>query len=479
MKFSTLSYSLLSAVLAATVNADSGCQEIAGNTYCNNVNMVNYKSVGFSGSYKKVTAFNDDGSCSSEDYKFNGNLAPLNEELSVHFRGPIQLKQFAVYYKGGDNGTSSSGSSSNSKRDDVNIAAVGGHHVHKKREPVMITDYVHVTETVTPGAEQPADTSSPAPAGVDGFNNPVIANVLDGGDSSSSAGSTMATSFSSSAAASSSSAAPSSSSSSSSSGSSSGSSGSSSGDGWSRTAYYNAEDSKADALVFMNNMGGSGSGVWDAAFGNSISYADSDGTSCASSPQVLKDTKIGSNKEYMIFSSDKCEGDDCGFYRKGIPAHRGFGGDTKMFLFEFSMPKEESGSGFNQDMPAVWFLNAQIPRTVQYGPKSCSCWATGCGEFDVFEVLDSGNNKLTNHLHSGQGSNDGQHGGGGSNDYFDRPTDGTLKAAVIFDGDDGGITITKVGDDVDSFDSEYGIDTVKGWAKEGDSHAATVNLKTN
>lgn len=473
MKFSTLSYSALGAVLAATVNADSGCQQIAGNTYCNSVNMVNYKSVGFSGSYKKVTSFNDDGSCSSEDYKFNGNLAPLNEELSVHFRGPIQLKQFAVYYKGGDNGTSSS---SNSKRDDVNIAAVGGHHVHKKREPVMITDYVHVTQTVTPGAEQQAaPTSSSAAAGVDGFNNPIVANVLGGGGADSS--STMATSFSSSSAASSSAAASSSSSSSSSD--SGSSSGSSSGDGWSRTAYYNAEDSKADSLVFMNNMGGSGSGVWDAAFGNSISYADSDGTSCASSPQVLKDTKIGSNKEYMIFSSDKCEGDDCGFYRKGIPAHHGFGGDTKMFLFEFSMPKEKSGSGFNQDMPAVWFLNAQIPRTVQYGPKSCSCWATGCGEFDVFEVLDSGNDKLTNHLHTGQGSDDGQHGGGGSNDYFDRPTDGTLKAAVIFDGNDGGVSITKIGDDVKTFDSDYDIDTVKGWSKEEDSHAATVNIKTN
>jgi hypothetical protein len=28
-------------------------------------------------------------------------------------------------------------------------------------------------------------------------------------------------------------------------------------------------------------------------------------------------------------------------------------------------------------------LNAQIPRTAQYGPPGCSCWASGCGELEV------------------------------------------------------------------------------------------------
>lgn len=37
-------------------------------------------------------------------------------------------------------------------------------------------------------------------------------------------------------------------------------------------------------------------------------------------------------------------------------------------------------TGFNGDMPAVWMLNANIPRTAQYGPKGCSCWESGCGE---------------------------------------------------------------------------------------------------
>jgi hypothetical protein len=32
------------------------------------------------------------------------------------------------------------------------------------------------------------------------------------------------------------------------------------------------------------------------------------------------------------------------------------------------------------DEPAIWMLNAQIPRTTQYGPSDCSCWESGCGE---------------------------------------------------------------------------------------------------
>lgn len=81
-------------------------------------------------------------------------------------------------------------------------------------------------------------------------------------------------------------------------------------------------------------------------------------------------------------------------------------------------------TGFNADMPAAWILNAQIPRTLQYG--QCSCWSSGCGEFDIFEVLDSGNQKCKSTWH-------GAHAKGASN-WFQRPTTGTQKAAVLFDG---------------------------------------------
>ena len=40
----------------------------------------------------------DSGSCSQETKTFSGKLAPLDEELSAHFRGPLKLLQFGVYY---------------------------------------------------------------------------------------------------------------------------------------------------------------------------------------------------------------------------------------------------------------------------------------------------------------------------------------------------------------------------------------------
>ena len=72
-------------------------------------------------------------------------------------------------------------------------------------------------------------------------------------------------------------------------------------------------------------------------------------------------------------------------------------------------------------MPSVWMLNAQIPRTGQY--SSCSCWESGCGEFDICEVLDSGNKKCKSTYHGNTP--------GGSSDFFDRPVTGTMKMAVL------------------------------------------------
>lgn len=57
----------------------------------------------------------------------------------------------------------------------------------------------------------------------------------------------------------------------------------------------------------------------------------------------------------------------------------GFGGADKVFFMEFSMP-HDGKTGFNGDMPSIWMLNAQIPRTIQYGNPDCSCWESGCGE---------------------------------------------------------------------------------------------------
>lgn len=109
-------------------------------------------------------------------------------------------------------------------------------------------------------------------------------------------------------------------------------------------------------------------------------------------------------------------------------------------------------TGFNADMPAVWMLNAQIPRTEQYG--NCSCWESGCGEFDIFEVLDSGDEKTKSTWHGVNSL--------GDSDYFARPTSGTMKAAVVLDGSSSTAHIIVL-DDSTSFDSTLTESTVAGY----------------
>lgn len=124
----------------------------------------------------------------------------------------------------------------------------------------------------------------------------------------------------------------------------------------------------------------------------------------------------------------------------------GFDGKNKVFLFEFSMPADNSG-GFNGNMPSIWALNAKIPRTAQYG--KCSCWDSGCGEMDLFEVLKDATDYVKSHYHANQGATSQYgKGGGGSPDYFKRPFDKPVKAAAIFN-DNGSITIKYLPGDCD------------------------------
>lgn len=192
---------------------------------------------------------------------------------------------------------------------------------------------------------------------------------------------------------------------------------------WARQAYYDASSGTADGLVFLNHMGGSGSGVFDNVNGNSLSYASKDGKSGSSSPQVLDDTLIEDDNEIVIMSDKKCN-NDCGVIRPGTVAYHGWSGNNKVFVAEVDMPLTGK-TGFNADMPSLWLLNAAIPRTNQYG--SCSCWKGGCGEFDILEVLDSGNKRCKSTIHAVSS--------GGDSNYFDRPTDKTVHVAVVFDGD--------------------------------------------
>lgn len=203
------------------------------------------------------------------------------------------------------------------------------------------------------------------------------------------------------------------------------------GSTWTRQSYYSSSAGTASNVMFLNtNGGGSVSGVWSSYFGSSLSYASSNGLSAASSPQILSDAPLSSAAEIALFTSTACTtANPCGYYRPGIPAYHGFGGASKIFLLEFSMPNDSSGN----NQPAIWLLNALIPRTQQYG--SCNCWGNtnGCGELDVFETLDAGETRMTSSIHGNQA--------GGDSDYFLRPTSGTIKAAIVLDSEQAHIKI--------------------------------------
>lgn len=118
------------------------------------------------------------------------------------------------------------------------------------------------------------------------------------------------------------------------------------------------------------------------------------------------------------------------------------------------MPEHKNCPSFNCDMPAIWALNAKIPRTAQYGKRAggdgqltCSCWDSGCGEIDLFEVLTDAQRFLKTHYHSKQGAV-GAYGGGGSPDYFDRPYTKSIQAAVLFS-PTGSVTIKILGKRID------------------------------
>ncbi|SCU95147.1 LANO_0E09450g1_1 [Lachancea nothofagi CBS 11611] len=433
------------------------CDYVSGNYYCSETDAVVYQNVGYSGSYMDVTSMDETScSCSQESVSFEGSMSPLDEELSVHFRGPLELLQFGVYYP-------SSGSSSLKKREDCDVAK--RHHDHKREAAVAV---VHVTSTMyVDGSGNQVASSNPSATAVYSTSSSLAPATTSQAQSAQTSAAAPASSSPAS-----SSVAPSSGSSSSSSApasSSSSSSGSTSGSGWNRVSYYTP--GSASNLTFMNHQGGTaGSGTWSSCFGNSISYCAADGVSGASSPQALDQVTLASNSEYMIFSGVDCSdtsSGSCGTYRNDIPAHHGFGGDTKMFVFEFKMPHDYSSS-YNQDMPAVWMLNAKIPRTLQYGNSECSCWGTGCGELDLFEILSSGSENLITHLHDGQGNNGNSQGGGGTQDYFQRPTSNSLKAAVIFNGADKTLHVVSVDGD---FGSTLSASTVQEWLNKSGSVA--------
>ncbi|SSD61687.1 related to Cell wall protein YJL171C [Saccharomycodes ludwigii] len=280
--------SVLLLFLTLSQNVSGASNQIIQKRSSNQVyDQIFFSNVGFNGYYSPVTSLGDNDTCSCEigdNVYFSGTNSPLNEPVSVHFRGPLILHKFAYY----------------------------------------TSDNFIINE----------DNSSD----------------------------------------------------------------------WTRDAYFDAASSAAENVTFLTKAGDS-----SACLGKALTYADSDGISSATSNTLLGNgTLITSDQEYVIFSNISCSksgfDNDCGVYRDGIPAYHGYYGTTKMFLFEFEMPTEtqKNSSSFSYyDMPAIWLLNANIPRTSQYpGSVNCSCWASGCGEFDIFEVMNGTQDRKSTRLNS-------------------------------------------------------------------------------
>ncbi|ODH52483.1 hypothetical protein GX48_01263 [Paracoccidioides brasiliensis] len=379
------------AVLAASLSSVSAqacapgtAKEIGGNWYCSAVKSITYTNFGSEGTYNEITSMNG-GACSSKPKAYSGPLAPLNKEVSWHFRGPLILKQFAFYSPGSGSGSGAGTKYSAPVKREVkpSIHKRRHGHQHKRRGDQYVTATIDgqvvswlYKDQVGANAAPTQAPGAPA-AGVSYKTTPPKKSspVVNPGSGK-----------------------------------------------WGRQGYYNADSGVTDGLTFLNHNGGQGSGVFDYELGNSLSYASEDGCSGSDSPKVLKTKMIPDNKEVIIMTDKVCNG-DCGTVREGTVAYHGFDGDYKIFLVEFSMPLTGK-TGWNEDMPAAWILNAAIPRTLQYGKADCSCWKSGCGELDIFEVLDAGNMRAKSTLH-------GSISGGDSN-YFTRPTQAPIKLAVVF-----------------------------------------------
>ncbi|KAK5992805.1 PGA52-like protein [Cladobotryum mycophilum] len=452
MKTSAALLATASLATALTQQCTGNAVDEGGNWFCGAVSHILYEGLVGKGSFKAVTHMGDNGECTMEDKTYSGPLAPLDEDLSIHVRGPFQLKEAAVY---------NLAPKKKMKRDSSFRA--GGHthgnshrrfhghqqfHKQKREEWVTATINGQVVSWINnyfgPTTPAPAATPAPPPPASSPENAappppPPPAQVApkptprpdSNGDSHAKAPPKDK-------------------------------SPPAAGSDWDRVAYYSAEKQVADNIIFMGNYGGQGSGLWDTVWGNSLSFLNADGTGGASSPQILKDVYIPSNKEFAIFSAEKCD-DSCGYSRDPETAYKGFAGANKVFLFNFKMPLD-GDRGFNGDMSALWALNGRIPRTAQY--NSCSCWRSGCGEADIFEVLAPGDTKCKSTFHVSNGA--------GSSDYFERPVDKFIKVATVFDEKTASVSIRTLPDDTD-FSEGLNAETVRGWITGGDgTHSSSL-----
>jgi hypothetical protein len=429
-----------------------GCAQTNGNWYCRQTNAITYSKFGSVGSYNRVISMDSaTGTCQTAKQDFGGGLAPLDDEVSWHFRGPIKLNEFAFYTLDGKTPV---------KRDvPRGERALRHKHRHTKR-------HAHRLSNVIPPHDHPEQNNHEAR----GFGDWVTATIngavvswqnayVGAGSPATSAPPAVTSSLPlKSSSASSTATTPSTESASSqpqnSQSSKTSKTGADNGSTWRRQSQYNAASGQAQNIAFLGHYGGQGcSGTFDYRFGNSLSYLTSDGQKCATKSTVLGPVLVPDDKEFSIFTGQPCGGgSSCGFIRPDSVAHHGFAGASKLFLLDFEMPLSNVRGGLNSDMPAAWILNANIPRTQQYG--NCSCWASGCGEFDVVEVLTPGEKRAKSTYQASNAL--------GDSNWFERPINAPLRIAVIMDGHASEVSVVVL-DTTQPFDSEVTFDKVRSW----------------
>ncbi|MCJ1380866.1 target of Sbf [Xylographa soralifera] len=374
-----------------------------------------------SGSYQKLTSLNAQGDCPSEQYKFNGASSPLDEELSAVVRGPAKVKQFAVYTQ------DSTSSRKRTLKADAHQRRHGHQHFHEKNKEIregkedverrngqlvtatMFGTVVTMTDTWDAASPAPAAAKPAAsPAAASSEAAPAAAPVINAGTGN-----------------------------------------------WGRVAYYDAESATADGLTFLGNVN------WNSetyeSLGATLGYVTPNGQNSSNKPTILENSLIPDGVEFVISSATACK-NDCGATAPGANAYHGWNGAEKVFMIEIEMPLSGQTGYLNADMPAFWLLNTQIVNQQQYG--KCSCWATGCGEWDIHEILKAG--ATTGYASMHMGSNYA----GTPPQGLARPTSGTMKIAAIVSG---GVAHVEVLNSDTSFGNTLSGATVAGYINSPNS----------
>ncbi|KAK7725040.1 target of Sbf [Botryosphaeria dothidea] len=431
----------LGALTTGVLGMTNGCADQtnvfddSGNAYCEPaVKTILYKGIGGSGQYETVTNIAGQNDCAWATKSYGGPLAPYDEEIGIILRGPLKLRSFAAYSadasasklkKRSEERKFAKEKAKRSARPSPHERRHGHGHQHFHQHQKEVRDAQDnaeaekrgVGDTVTAtingqvvswvntwtGATAAAEPESGTDQGMIGLSVGV-ASVATTSSSSSAAAATPSTSYG------------------------SGDDGLDTSDAngeWKRISYYNAETKTNEGLTFLNHP----------AWRNNLAFA---GT--ASNTQAADSTCFGGEldnaDELVIMTDSPCSediGTECAYFKPGDEAFHGFGGTKKAFYFEFMMPDSglhctvnEMASKYVADnMPAIWTLNAKI-LTDQYG---CNCQASGCGELDLFEVLNPGNKRMKSTFHGNTGFD------GGDSHYIERPFDKYMSAIAVLDDD--------------------------------------------